>query len=51
MKRYAYLLVPLLAAAATPALAALASNYTVDRAESYDTRWSDHTPVVVDYNL
>jgi exodeoxyribonuclease-3 len=21
------------------------------RAESYDTRWSDHTPVVVDYNL
>jgi exodeoxyribonuclease-3 len=36
---------------ATPALAALASNYTVDRAESYDTRWSDHTPVVVDYNL
>lgn len=36
---------------ATPALAAVASNYTVDRAESYDTRWSDHTPVVVDYNL
>jgi exodeoxyribonuclease-3 len=36
---------------ATPALASLASNYTVDRAASYDTRWSDHTPVVVDYNL
>lgn len=36
---------------ATPALAAKASNYTVDRAESYDTRWSDHTPVVVDYDL
>ena len=36
---------------ATPALAALASNYTVDRAPSYDTRWSDHTPVVVDYAL
>ena len=36
---------------ATPALAATASNYTVDRADSYDTRWSDHTPVVVDYNL
>lgn len=36
---------------ATPALAGLASNYTVDRAESYDTRWSDHTPVVVDYKL
>lgn len=36
---------------ATPALASLASNYSVDRADSYDTRWSDHTPVVVDYNL
>lgn len=36
---------------ATPALAALASNYTVDRAAAYDERWSDHTPVVVDYDL
>ncbi len=36
---------------ATPALAALASNYTVDRASAYDQRWSDHTPVVVDYAL
>lgn len=36
---------------ATPALAALAQNYTVDRAPSYDQRWSDHTPVVVDYAL
>jgi exodeoxyribonuclease-3 len=36
---------------ATPALAALASNYTVDRAAAYDQRWSDHTPVVVDYSL
>jgi exodeoxyribonuclease-3 len=36
---------------ATPALAALASNYTVDRAAAYDQRWSDHTPVVVDYDL
>lgn len=36
---------------ATPALAALASNYTVDRAAAYDERWSDHTPVVVDYSL
>jgi exodeoxyribonuclease-3 len=36
---------------ATPALAALASNYTVDRAAAYDQRWSDHTPVVVDYRL
>lgn len=36
---------------ATPQLAALATHYTVDRAPSYDTRWSDHTPVVVDYTL
>ena len=36
---------------ATPKLAAVASNYTVDRADSYDTRWSDHAPVVVDYAL
>ncbi|MCU1406453.1 MAG: exodeoxyribonuclease [Glaciihabitans sp.] len=36
---------------ATPALAAVASNYTVDRAAAYDQRWSDHTPVVVDYNI
>lgn len=36
---------------ATPALAAVASNYTVDRAPAYDQRWSDHTPVVVDYAL
>jgi exodeoxyribonuclease-3 len=34
---------------ATPALAATASGYTVDRAASYDARFSDHTPVVVDY--
>ncbi len=36
---------------ATPALAAVAGGYTVDRADSYDTRWSDHAPVVVDYAL
>lgn len=36
---------------ATPALAALVTNYAIDRAPSYDTRWSDHAPVVVDYNL
>lgn len=36
---------------ATPALAARVTNYTVDRAESWDQRWSDHTPVVVDYTL
>ena len=36
---------------ATPALAKLGQNYRVDRAESYDARWTDHTPVLVDYNL
>lgn len=36
---------------ATPALAALVKNYTVDRAASHSERWSDHTPVVVDYAL
>jgi exodeoxyribonuclease-3 len=36
---------------ATPALADLARSYEVDRAASHDTRWSDHSPVVVDYEL
>lgn len=36
---------------ATGPMAATAQNYTVDRADSYDTRWSDHSPVVVDYSL
>jgi exodeoxyribonuclease-3 len=36
---------------ATPALAATVQAYAVDRAPSYDTRWSDHAPVVVDYEL
>lgn len=36
---------------ATPELATLARSYTVDRADAYDTRWSDHAPVVVDYEL
>lgn len=36
---------------ATPALAAAASNYTVDRASAWDTRWSDHAPVVADYEI
>ncbi|WP_125132669.1 exodeoxyribonuclease III [Microbacterium sp. 10M-3C3] len=36
---------------ATPALAARASGYRVDRAPSWDTRWSDHAPVIVDYAL
>jgi len=36
---------------ATPELAASVTNYAVDRAAAYDERWSDHTPVVVDYAL
>ena len=36
---------------ATPTLAASVVNYTVDRAEAYDQRWSDHAPVVVDYAI
>ncbi len=37
--------------AATPALAATVKDYVIDRAASYDTRWSDHAPVVVDYAI
>ncbi|PPL19521.1 exodeoxyribonuclease III [Microterricola pindariensis] len=36
---------------ASPALAATVVNYTIDRAASYDERWSDHAPVVVDYAI
>jgi exodeoxyribonuclease-3 len=36
---------------ATPGLAAKALNYRVHRAASYDTRWTDHSPVSVDYDL
>ncbi|WP_168916346.1 exodeoxyribonuclease III [Microcella flavibacter] len=36
---------------ATPALAERVVDYRVDRAASYDTRWSDHAPVVVDYSI
>lgn len=36
---------------ATPDLAALVRDYRVDRAAAYDERWSDHSPVVVDYDL
>ncbi|MFB7251668.1 exodeoxyribonuclease III [Microbacterium sp. NPDC056234] len=34
---------------ATPALAERVDSYHVARAASYDQRWSDHAPVVVDY--
>ncbi|MBU3701228.1 MAG: exodeoxyribonuclease III [Acidimicrobiia bacterium] len=36
---------------ASPDLARRARHARVDRAPSYDTRWSDHAPVVVDYEL
>jgi exodeoxyribonuclease-3 len=36
---------------ATPELAASAQTATVDRAESWAERWSDHAPLVVDYDL
>lgn len=36
---------------ATPALAASVTSYAVDRASAWDTRWSDHAPVVVDYAI
>jgi len=36
---------------ATPELAATVKNYAVDRADAWDKRWSDHSPVVVDYLL
>jgi len=36
---------------ATPALAAVASDYKVERAASYATRWTDHSPVVVNYSI
>lgn len=36
---------------ASPALAERVESVTVDKAASRDERWSDHTPVVVDYRL
>jgi exodeoxyribonuclease-3 len=36
---------------ASPALAQTVTSYAVDRAEAYDQRWSDHSPVVVDYAI
>ncbi len=36
---------------ASPALAAKAVAYSVDKAPTYAERWSDHSPVVVDYAL
>ncbi|OKL50340.1 exodeoxyribonuclease III [Boudabousia marimammalium] len=36
---------------ATPQLAGVAGEFRVDRAESYDSRWSDHAPLLVSYDL
>lgn len=36
---------------ASPELAERTTDYRVVRAPSWDTRWSDHAPVVVDYTL
>lgn len=36
---------------ATPGLAKLAERWQIDRAESYDTRVSDHAPVLVTYQM
>jgi exodeoxyribonuclease-3 len=36
---------------ATSALAETVKDYAIDRASAWDTRWSDHAPVVVDYAL
>ena len=36
---------------ATPELAARATNAVVDRAPTYDSRFSDHAPVVIDYSF
>jgi len=32
-------------------LAATVQHYRIDRAPSYDTRWSDHAPVIADYDI
>jgi exodeoxyribonuclease III len=36
---------------ATPELGATVKNYVIDRAASYEQRFSDHAPVVVDYEV
>ncbi|WP_100365866.1 exodeoxyribonuclease III [Diaminobutyricimonas aerilata] len=36
---------------ATAPLAETVVDYAIDRASAWDTRWSDHAPVVVDYAL
>jgi len=36
---------------ATPDIAKALTDYRIDRAPSYDTRWSDHAPVIATYAL
>lgn len=36
---------------ATPELASRARQWRIDRADSYESRWSDHAPLVIDYEL
>ena len=36
---------------ANASLAQKVKTYAVDRAPSYDTRWSDHAPVIADYDI
>ncbi|MDO4913861.1 MAG: exodeoxyribonuclease III [Bifidobacteriaceae bacterium] len=36
---------------ATPELAATAQEFVIDKAPSYDARWSDHAPLTITYNI
>ncbi|MEY4898427.1 MAG: hypothetical protein RL294_238 [Actinomycetota bacterium] len=36
---------------ATGPLAETALTYAIDKADAWDTRWSDHAPVVIDYDI
>jgi exodeoxyribonuclease-3 len=36
---------------ATASLAPTAVSYAIDKASAWDTRWSDHAPVVIDYEI
>lgn len=35
----------------TPELAETARGFVIDKAPSYDTRWSDHAPLAIDYDI
>jgi exodeoxyribonuclease-3 len=36
---------------ASPSLAPTALTYTIDKASAWDARWSDHAPVIIDYDI